>query len=102
MLDSEQVQTCASQMLAQADDLQQQAVALLVAARSVEWYSPSRDTFQTEVENVARQMLRAAEEIQTLAWRALHTMDNMQEVDAFFALEYSHMAFDRLSEPVRA
>lgn len=88
-LEPESVRACCIQLFGLADEVEQQAIYLLSVARSMDWYSPSRDTFQYEIEKKAQQMVYAAEEARLIALKALRSMETLQEIDVAFEREFA-------------
>jgi hypothetical protein len=90
-MDTDAVQYCAQGLRAQSEQICEQARGLLVCVRSLEWYSPSRDVFEYELEILARRMLHLAEEGQILASCAYRQADVWQEIDLAFVKQFSQI-----------
>jgi len=90
-METDNVQACALKLRAQSETIRRQAQALAVSARSVDWYGPSRDIFQHEVEQLARSMTLLADEGQILAARALREADQWQNLDEHFSQQFSQI-----------
>lgn len=87
-MDPEPVLACAYQLRANSAEIRQQAQSLAASVRSLEWYSPARDHFQTEMEHLALSLNRLADECEVLAARVQRESEQWQQLDEHFAGQY--------------
>lgn len=92
-METEGVQTCASQLHSVNESIRTQAQVLAVSIRSVEWFGISRDLFQYELEQIAIALTRLADEGDVMVVRAKHEMDEWQGIDSFFLEQFSRTNF---------
>lgn len=90
-MDTESVRACAFKLRAESDAIRRQAQALAASARSVDWYGPSRDSFQYQMEQLARSMTLLADEAEVLAARALREADQWSNLDEHFTRQFSQI-----------
>ncbi len=91
-METEEVYACANGVHAQAEEIYQRAMSLVVSAHSMAWNGPSRDSFQYEMERLTRQMTQLAEEGRILSSRIQRNADQWQELDASFARQFSQIS----------
>ncbi len=87
-METEAVLNCAFQIRAESERLRQQAQWLVFSARSMEWYGPSRDSFQFEVEQLAIALTRLADDGETLAIRVQAEIEQWQSVDSLYSRNF--------------
>jgi len=92
-MDTEGVSSCVTHFRAEGENIRQQAQVLAVLARSVNWYGPSRDEFQYELEQIAMALTRLADQCDVLAARAQREANEWQETDAYFSLQFSQLIY---------
>jgi len=87
-MDTEGISFCALQFCVESENLRQQAKVLAVLARSVNWYGPSREVFQYELEQIAIALTRLADEADVMAARVQREAIEWQETDSYFSQQF--------------
>ena len=87
-MDTDGVSSCVAHFRTEGENIRQQAQALAVLARSVNWYGPSRDVFQDELERIAIALTHLADESEMIVARAQRKIIEWQQLDAYFGQQF--------------
>ena len=98
-MQTDSMRACANTIFTRVDAIQQDARQLLYVSRSVEWYGPNREVFQTEIEGLLQKLVSVAESGQVLAIRVQQATANWQEIDERHSQEFAVLTV--ASNPVR-
>lgn len=97
-MDIDVVSSCALHFRAESGEIRQRAQTLAVSARSVDWYGPSRDVFQYELEQIAIALTRLADEGDVLASKVQRDSNEWQEIDSHYSQHFSQVIITNLKK----